>query len=88
MLSRSLGAGEFATVEGRPYVERLAGRPATKAHRTLGKVALLGTLIFLYLLGWLVELDRIARIQAEPAPPFKVITKAEAWNLIYHPGRR
>lgn len=66
-------------------VERLAGRPWSKADRTLGKVLVIGLAVFLYLLGWLMDIQRIADLRALPASPIKTIGKYEAWNRIYQP---
>lgn len=72
-------------IESLSLVERLAGRPWSKADRTLGKVLVIGLAVFLYLLGWLIDIQRIANLRALPATPIKTISKYEAWNRIYQP---
>lgn len=48
----------------------------------LGKLVLTG-LLLTYLVGWVQDFQRIRRLEAEPTPPSKVITKYEAWQRIY-----
>lgn len=48
----------------------------------LGKLVLTGLLV-MYLAGWVQDFQRIRRLEAEPMPPSKVITKYEAWERIY-----
>lgn len=48
----------------------------------LGKLVLTGLLVT-YLVGWVQDFQRIRRLEAEPTPPSKVITKYEAWQRIY-----
>ncbi len=48
----------------------------------LGKLLLTG-LLLTYLVGWVQDLQRIRRLEAEPTPPSKVITKYEAWRRIH-----
>ena len=50
----------------------------------LGKLLLTG-LLLTYLVGWVQDFQRISRLEAEPSPPYKVISKNEAWRRI-HPG--
>ncbi len=50
----------------------------------LGKLLLTG-LLLTYLVGWVQDFQRIRRLEAEPTPPYKVISKNEAWRRI-HPG--
>jgi hypothetical protein len=53
----------------------------------LGRLVLTGLLVT-YLVGWVHDFQRIRRLEAEPTPPSKVITKNEAWQRIYsHPAR-
>ncbi len=47
-----------------------------------GKLFLVA-LLLTYLVGWVHDFQRIRRLEAEPTPPFKVITKHEAWQRIY-----
>ncbi|MBI2116749.1 MAG: hypothetical protein HYT85_16935 [candidate division NC10 bacterium] len=54
------------------------GRPGW----VLGKLVLTGMLV-MYLAGWVQDFQRIRRLEAEPTPPSKVITKYEAWERIY-----
>ncbi len=46
------------------------------------KLSLTGLLLW-YLAGWVHDFQRIQRLEAEPTPPYKVITKNEAWQRIY-----
>lgn len=48
----------------------------------LGKLVLTGLLVT-YLVSWMQDFQRIRRLEAEPTPPSKVITKYEAWERIY-----
>lgn len=48
----------------------------------LGKLILTG-LLLTYLVGWVQDFQRIRRLEAEPTPPSKVITKYQAWERIY-----
>lgn len=48
----------------------------------LGKLVVTG-LLLTYLVGWVHDFQRIRRLEAEPTPPSKVITKNEAWQRIY-----
>ena len=48
----------------------------------LGKLLLTG-LLLTYLVGWVQDFQRISRLEAEPTPPYKVISKNEAWNRIH-----
>lgn len=48
----------------------------------LGKLVLTG-LLLTYLVGWVQDFQRIRRLEAEPTPPSKVITKNEAWQRIH-----
>lgn len=49
---------------------------------TLSKLVLT-SLLLIYLMGWVQGLQRMRRLEAEPTPPSKVITKYEAWERIY-----
>lgn len=68
----------------------LAGSPAMdsslglwrRPSRFLAKLVLVG-LLLTYLVGLVQDFQRIRRLEAEPTPPFKVITKYEAWQRIY-----
>ena len=68
----------------------LAAPPATNSSLVgwvrpgwmLGKLVLTG-LLLTYLVGWVHDFQRIRRLEAEPTPPSKVITKNEAWQRIY-----
>ena len=54
--------------------------------RVLARLLLMG-LLLAYLAGWVQDFQRIRQLRAEPSPPFKVITKYEAWQRIYsRPG--
>ncbi len=53
----------------------------------LGKCVLAGLLV-LYLAGWAQDFQRVSRLQAEPAPPLKIITKYQAWQRIYRAPSR
>ena len=48
----------------------------------LAKLFLTG-LLLAHLVGWVHDFQRIQRLEAEPTPPSKVITKNEAWQRIY-----
>jgi len=48
----------------------------------LAKLVLTG-LLLAHLVGWVHDFQRIQRLEAEPTPPSKVITKNEAWQRIY-----
>lgn len=74
-----------APTDSLSLAERLAGRPWSKADRTLGKLLVIGLAVFLYLLGWLIDIQRIMDLRALPASPIKTISKYEAWNRIYQP---
>ncbi len=73
----------------RPEIS-LAGFPAAETAfgirhrpgRILAKLVLVG-LVLTYLVGWVQDFQRIRRLEAEPTPPSKVITKYEAWERIY-----
>ncbi len=53
----------------------------------LGKLTLAG-LLLTYMAGWVHDLQRMTHLEAQPTPPFKVISKKEAWQRIYrHPAR-
>jgi hypothetical protein len=51
----------------------------------LTKLAMTGLLLW-YLASWAHDFQRIRGLEAEPTPPFKVITKHEAWQRIYNPS--
>ena len=53
----------------------------------LGKVVLAG-LLLMYLVGWAQDFERVHRLEAEPAPPLKIITKYQAWQRIYRAQTR
>ncbi len=48
----------------------------------LGKLVLAG-LLLMYLVGWVRDIERVSRLEAEAPPPLKVITKYQAWDRIY-----
>jgi hypothetical protein len=48
----------------------------------LGKLTLAG-LLLTYMVGWVHDLQRMTQLEAQPTPPFKVISKYEAWQRIY-----
>jgi hypothetical protein len=48
----------------------------------LAKLALMA-LLLAHLVGLVQDYQRIQRLEAEPTPPLKVITKYEAWDRIY-----
>lgn len=54
-----------------------------RAGWVLGRLVLVG-LLMTYLVGWAQDLQRVRRLEAEPTPPSKVISKNEAWQRIYH----
>lgn len=59
-----------------------------RAGWVLGKFVLAG-LLLIYLVGWAHDFERVRRLEAEPAPPLKVITKHQAWQRIYRaPARK
>ncbi len=76
------------SVEQAPF--RLAAPPTSTSTladwlhqgRILLKLALTALLLW-NLAGWVHDFQRIQRLEAEPAPPYKVITKNEAWQRIY-----
>jgi hypothetical protein len=49
---------------------------------TIGAIVLAG-LLLTYLVTWVEDLRRVSRLEAEPTPPSKVITRNEAWQRIY-----
>jgi hypothetical protein len=49
---------------------------------TLAKLVLTG-LLLAHVVGWVHDFQRIQRLEAEPTPPSKVITKNEAWQRNY-----
>lgn len=53
----------------------------------LGKLLLAG-LLAVYAVGWVQDVQRIRRLEAEPTPPSKIITKQEAWQRIYNHSMR
>lgn len=53
----------------------------------LGKLLLAG-LLAVYAVGWAQDVQRIRRLEAEPTPPSKIITKQEAWQRIYNHSMR
>ena len=50
----------------------------------LTKLAMTGLLLW-HMASWAHDFQRIQHLEAEPTPPFKVITKNEAWQRIYNP---
>ncbi len=48
----------------------------------LGKLVLAGLLV-MYAVGWVRDIERVGRLEADAPPPFKVITKYQAWDRIY-----
>lgn len=79
----------IAQAEYEHTVAPVASRPMAVWIRPgwlLGKLLLLG-LLLTYLVGWVHDFQRIRRLEAEPTPPSKVITKFEAWDRIYSPAR-
>ena len=58
----------------------LAGR--VRPGWILAKLVLTG-LLLAHLVGWVHDFQRIQRLEAEPTPPSKVITKYQAWQRIY-----
>ncbi len=48
----------------------------------MAKLAMTGLLLW-YMASWVHDFQRIQSLVAEPTPPFKVITKNEAWQRIY-----
>jgi hypothetical protein len=53
----------------------------------LGRLVLAG-LLLTYLAGWVQDFQRVRRLEAEPTPPSKIITKHEAWQRIHLPFAR
>ena len=51
----------------------------------LTKLVLTGLLLW-QLASWAHDFERTLRLEAEPTPPFKVITKNEAWQRVYNPS--
>jgi hypothetical protein len=77
-------------VESGPPKTLATQRPLTlllQAGWILGKLTLAG-LLLTYMAGWVHDLQRMTHLEAQPTPPFKVISKQEAWQRIYkHPAR-
>ena len=48
----------------------------------LGKLTLAG-LLLTYMAGWVHDLQRMTHLEAQPTPPFKIISKQQAWQRIY-----
>lgn len=48
----------------------------------LGKLTLAG-LLLTYMAGWVQDLQRLNQLEAQPTPPYKVISKQEAWQLVH-----
>lgn len=48
---------------------------------TVSKILLAGLLVT-YFLAWGQDLQRLRSLEAEPSPPFKVITKYEVWERV------
>lgn len=66
-----------------PMPSRTPSRLATfRSRLVIGKL-MLTALLLVYLVAWIQDLQRLRHLEAEPTPPFKVITKYEAWNRIY-----
>jgi|MudIll2142460700_1097286.scaffolds.fasta_scaffold290000_1 hypothetical protein len=53
----------------------------------LGKLTLAG-LLATYMAGWVQDLQRLNQLEAQPTPPFKVISKQEAWQRVHRPPIR
>jgi hypothetical protein len=65
--------------------EHLVGWARTDYFRpgwAISKIVM-AALLMAYLAGWAQDLQRLRHLEAEPPPPFKVITKHEAWRLIH-----
>jgi len=78
-------AVSFPIPEEERLSEHPAGwRPAGRFHPgwAVSKIVMVGILLA-YLAGWAQDLHRLRRLEAEPPPPFKVITKQQAWRLIH-----
>ena len=77
-------------VESGPAKTLATQRPLTlllQAGWILGKLTLAG-LLLTYMAGWVHDLQRMTHLEAQPTPPFKVISKQEAWQRINkHPSR-
>jgi hypothetical protein len=54
----------------------------SRTGRVVLKIVMLG-LLATYLVGWAQDLQRLSRLEAEPSPPFKIISKHEAWLRIH-----
>ncbi len=76
------GVAEAAASLADPLVARRPLAITLRAAWVLGKLVLTGLLVT-YLVGWVQDFQRIRRLTAEPTPPFKIITKYEAWERIY-----
>ena len=59
----------------------------SRAGWILGKCVLAG-LLLMYLVGWAQDFERVRRLEAEPAPPLRIITKYQAWDRIYRAPAR
>lgn len=71
---------------GAPSVPICIRKVSFRPGRVLSKLVLTG-LLLVYLAGWLQDFQRVRSLEAEPTPPFKVITKYQAWERIYpRPG--
>ena len=59
----------------------------TRAGRAVFRIVMLG-LLATYLVGWAQDLQRLSRLEAEPAPPLiKIISKHEARLRIHASGK-
>lgn len=75
-----------------PLLRDLPATPSSsmstlRAGWVLGKFVLAG-LLLIYLAGWAQDFERVRRLQAEPVPQFKVISKYQAWQRIYRAASR
>ena len=77
MITRGLGGNRPSTLAARGPLTFLL-----RAGWILGKLTLAGLLVT-YMAGWIQDLQRLSQLEAQPTPPFKVISKTEAWQRIH-----
>ncbi len=59
----------------------------SRAGRAVCRAVMMG-LLATYLVGWVQDLQRLSRLEAEPSPPLiKIISKHEAWLRIHAAGK-
>jgi hypothetical protein len=78
---------EYTLAQFELSLARISDPPATMAAQShawwsLTQIAL-GGLLFLYLVGWVQDFERVRDLRAEPSPFQKVIiTKNQAWERV------